>query len=216
MSIGLEQESRPAEAPTSRHGAAPPWLARVLVESTLIIFSVLLALALDQWLENRERTAAAQAALVSIQSELEANIRSVERARENHRAIRDSLVRYASLNEALPPRVYLGGIFNPAPTYAVAWESARETGVLGDLSYELVLELSRVHAEQSRYRQLADALVQDIMMQIRREGAEPVLRDRSAGFISLQEDFANREQHLVAAYRAVLARLSFPSDESSR
>lgn len=216
MSAGLERESPPAEAATSRHRAAPPWLARVLVESTLIIFSVLFALALDQWLQDRERTAAAQAALVSIRSELEANIRNVERARDHHRVMRDSLVRYAGLNEPLPPRIYLGGIFNPAQTYAVAWESARETGVLGVLPYEFVLELSRVHAEQARYRQLADALVQDIMMQIRREGAEPVLRDRSTGFMSLQEDFANREQHLVEVYRAILARLGSQPDERSR
>jgi hypothetical protein len=90
----------------------------------------------------------------------------------------------------------------------VAWESARETGVVGNLSYELVLELSRVYDAQSRYRALADGLVQDIMIQIRREGADPVLRDGSTGFISIQEDFSNREQHLLDAYRSILARLA--------
>lgn len=215
MSVGLERELPPTDAPP-RSRATPSWLARVLVESALIIFSVLFALALDQWLQDRERTATAHAALLSIRSELEANIRTMERARDHHDAMRDSLVRYAGLNEPLPPRIYLGGIFNPAPTYAVAWESARETGVLGVLPYELVLELSRVHTEQARYRQLADALVQDIMMQVRREGTEPVLRDGSAGFISLQEDFANREQHLVEIYRAIVARLGSELNGASR
>jgi hypothetical protein len=122
--------------------------------------------------------------------------------------MRDSLMQYLARNQPLPPRIYLGGIFNPAPTYAVAWESARETGVTTVLPYELVLELSRVYDEQSRYRELADALVQDVMMAVRRQGAEPVLRDGSTGFISIQDDFANREQHLLEAYRTVLAKLS--------
>ena len=44
-------------------------------------------------------------------------------------------------------------------------------------------------------------------MQVRREGFEPVLRDRSASFMSLQEDFANREYVLIRGYNAALASI---------
>jgi hypothetical protein len=216
MSVRLEQETPQAKVVTPQRGVAPPWLPRVIVESALIVFSVLFALALDQWLQDRERTADAQTALASIRAELEANVLNVERARANHRAMQDSLTRYVTLNEPLPPSIYLGGIFNPAPTYAVAWESARVTGVMRDVPYELVLGLSRVYDEQYRYRELADALVQDIMMQIRREGADPVLGDGSTGFIAIQEDFSNREQHLLEAYRAILTTLDARQDGARR
>jgi hypothetical protein len=112
--------------------------------------------------------------------------------------MRDSLGRYVALRQLPPPEVYLGGIFNPAPTYAVAWESARETGTTSDLPYDLVLVLAGVYNQQARYRALGDAVVQDLMMQVRREGVEPVLRDRARAFMSLQEDFANREAGLSA------------------
>lgn len=207
---------RAAMPAAARRTLAPPWLARVLIESALIVFSVLLALALDQNMQDRQRNAQAQAALGSIRDELEANLRNLERAKNNHRAMFDSLTRYASLNQPVPERIYLAGIFNPAPTYAVAWESARETGAVSDMPYDLVLQLSRVHAEQSRYRELADALVQDVMMQVRREGAESVLRDHATDFMSLQSDFVNREQHLVDTYRVVLARLDTLSEQTRR
>jgi hypothetical protein len=109
----------------------------------------------------------------------------------------------------------LGGIFNPALVSSSAWESAREAGVTSNVPYGLVLELSWVYAEQARYRALGDDLVQDLMSQIRREGMEPVLRDRSMNFIPLQEDFANREQRLTEVYERVLDELSKNVDATS-
>src|SRR5690606_4657807 len=148
--------------------------------------------AMDRWLEGRERIAATRTGIASIRSEIEVNSTSVERASARHRAMRDSLLRYLSLRRPPPRELYLGGIFNPAATYAVAWESARKNGIMRDLPHELVLALAQTYERQARYRALADALVQDMMMQVRREGPEPVLRDAAAHFISLQEDFANR------------------------
>ena len=183
------------------------WLPRVLVESVLIVFSVLVALAVDQWSADRERRKRAAVALESIRAEVETNLGNAERARDNHRAMRDSLGHYLAVRKPPPSRIYLGGIFKPAVVYAVAWESARETGTTNDLPYELVLRLAEVYGQQARYRALGDALAQDLMMQVRREGVEPVLRDRSAAFMSLQEDFANRENVLAEEYRALLGRL---------
>jgi hypothetical protein len=177
------------------------------VESLLIVFSVLLALGLNQWQERRGRRERATVALQSIQAELEANRENVGKARANHLSMKDSLQSYAQRNEALPPRLYLGGVFRPAPTQSTAWDSARETGVTTDLPFELVLALSRVYDRQARYRALGDAVGQDLMMQVRREGFEPVLRDQPAGLIALEEDFANRESVLLQDYDRVLTAL---------
>jgi hypothetical protein len=89
--------------------------------------------------------------------------------------------------------------------HSTAWESARESGATGEMPYDQVLQLSRTYDRQARYRTLGDALVQDLMGQIRREGMETVLRDGAPSFIPLQEDFANRESALLQVYESTLA-----------
>jgi hypothetical protein len=195
-----------AQGPT----AFTPWrslLPRLFVESLLIVLSVLLALGVNQWQDSRRRKAQAAVALQSIQAELEANRESVSRARNNHLSMKDSLQSYTQRRETLPERIYLGGVFKPAATYSTAWDSARETGVTTDLPFQLVLALSRVYDRQARYRALGEALGQDLMMQVRREGFEPVLRDRPASLMALEEDFANRESVLLQGYDSVLDAL---------
>ena len=191
------------------------WLPKALFEAALIVLSVLLALVVNEWRERRQQAKRAEIALQSIQSELRENLENVKRARANHLAMQESVRSYTSRGQVPPPPVYLGGIFNPALVSSSAWESAREAGVTSNVPYGLVLELSWVYAEQARYRALGDDLVQDLMSQIRREGMEPVLRDRSMNFIPLQEDFANREQRLTEVYERVLDELSKNVDATS-
>lgn len=201
MTLSSSQDSA-TQPPATRRSWH--WLPRVLLESVLIVFSVLFALGMDEWRMERARAEQAAVALQGIRAELVQNMERVQGARANHLAMRDSLRHYVALGQNPPPEIYLHGIFNPAPTQAIAWESAREVGSTNDLPYSLVLELARVYDRQEWYRSLGDALVQDLMMQVRREGFEPVLRDRSASFMSLQEDFANREAVLVRLYRGAL------------
>lgn len=72
------------------------WLARVLFESLLIVLSVLLALAVDEWQDGRQRAERAEMALQSVRAELQENLQNVERARANHLAMRDSLRAYVA------------------------------------------------------------------------------------------------------------------------
>jgi hypothetical protein len=204
-------EMDPAGVGTRRSAAARVprrRLARALADSLLIVLSVLLALGVDEWRDQRTRHAGAEMALRSMGAELRENAGSVERARTHHLAMRDSLQGYLQRRQAPPPHVYLSGLFNPALVHATAWDSARETGATSDLPLELVLALSRVYDRQARYRTLGDALVQDLMSQIRREGMEGVLRDRYETFIPLQLDFANRESDLLRSYEVALADLA--------
>lgn len=188
-------------------GLGRPWLARVLAESVLIVLSVLVALGVDEWRDTRARETRAEMALASIAVELQQNLETLERARGNHVAKSDSLSAYATRGALPPPEVYMYGMFSPGLVQSTAWESARETGATSDMPYELVLRLSRVYDRQERYRVLAAAMTEDIMRDVRREGMETVLRDRFASFITLQLDFAGREESLLEAYSSVLADL---------
>lgn len=187
---------------------SPEWLPRVLFESALIVFSVLLALALDEWRQDRARAERTSTALAAVRAEIIENRRAVEAAHAFHRAVHDTLSAYAERDELPPYRIYAGrGMFNPARVLSTAWESARESGANNDLPYDLVLTLGRTHAWQARYTGLGDRIVDGIYGDIRQHGFEPVLRDGYRGFISLTEDFANREDTLLESYDSALATL---------
>lgn len=193
-----------------RPGAAPAraratWLPRVLFESALIVLSVLLALALDEWRQRRARTRHIENVLVSIAEELRENRSAVERSREHHLSMRDSLLSYEARDEPPPPSIYLGGLLNTALVHSTAWEAAHRTGATTEIPWDLVLALSRAYSRQIKYQELGETMTQDVMLDIRREGIDQVLRERASSFIPIQLDFANREASLREMYTEVLA-----------
>lgn len=184
-----------------------PWrrgLPRVIVESALIVFSVLLALAVDEWRDNRSQRVRTEAALAAILSELEANRAAMQRARDLHESI---ATRLQAMQESgtMPTRDEASsGLFRPARVISTAWASAREAGALDELPYDLVLSLSRLYGSQERYEQLSSQLAADIYMDLRRRGLDPVMREGFAGFLLLVADFSNRETVLVRQYDELL------------
>jgi hypothetical protein len=179
----------------------------VVRDIVLIVLGALLALAADEWREGRERSRRAQLAVGAIRAELEANLAMVEEARALHIRMRDTLRGYVSRRELPPPRVYGGGVVRPAPVTATAWDAARETGVLAELPYALVLRIAPVYEAQARYRTLTDGVVREMTTDVMRLGFEPVLRDRAAQIAALDEDFSNRELAMAERYRRALAGL---------
>jgi hypothetical protein len=178
-----------------------------LRDVALVVLGALLALGADQWREGRERARRAELALEAIRTELETNLRMVEEARAHHTRVRDTLRAYVDRRELPPPRVYLGGIFNPAPVTSTAWDAAREAGALAELPYAVVLHVAPVYETQARYRASADGVAREILTDIMRLGFEPTLRDRAPQFAGLSEDFSNRERVLAKRYREGLAAL---------
>jgi hypothetical protein len=193
--------------PTLSTDAWRLWLPRVVLESVLIVLSVLVALVLDRWSRDREQRSEIALALESIRSELAENRSVVDGAFARHSAMHDSLESYAARGEFPPSRIYYGGLFNPAGVLNVAWESARESGAASRLPYELRLLLSRTYDHQTRYRALGDAIVQSLYAEIQRRGGDAVFRDDYANFILLTQDFAGRESRLAEAYDRTLEAL---------
>lgn len=185
----------------------PAWLSRVLLESALIVLSVLLALVLDEWRRDRHQRAELVLAVQGIRAELAQNRSTVERARVRHLAMHDSLLHYTRVAEKPPPRIYYGGLFNPAPVFSIAWQSAREGGSLNRLPFELRLVLAEVYDRQLQYRELGDAIIQSAMSDVQRRGPEAVFRDGFANFLLLTQDFANRERALTESYDSALLAL---------
>ncbi len=187
----------------------PSWLPRVLVESALIVFSVLVALALDEWRDNRATEARAREAVAAITAELQANRASAERARSFHLETHAALKAVADAKQ-LPGEelAYRRGLFQPAAVLQTAWAAAREAGALDPLPFDVRLSLSRIYHRQETYARLGAEIANDVYVDLRRRGVDPVLRDGFAGFIVLTADFANREARLIKEYDDALAILS--------
>lgn len=181
----------------------PPGVRDVL----LVVLGAALAVAAEQWRDNRTEHRRVALAIGGIRAELVENQARVERARAHHLQVADTLASYAARGATPPDRILYGGIVRPAVPLSTAWQAARETGTLADLPYPLVLTLSPVYEEQARYRALADALTQSIMVDMQHHGADRVFQGSFANFVSIDRDFANREMVLAGEYARTLARL---------
>lgn len=183
-------------------------MPRVLVESALIVFSVLVALAVDEWRDERATAARAREAVAAITAEVQANRTAAQNAAAFHRQIHDTLKSIASKKQLPEPDVYMGGMFNPANLVETAWIAARETGAIDAIPFPVVLRLSRTYERQAAYMRLGSAIASDVYLDLRRRGVETVLRDGFGGFLILSTDFAGREEDLVARYDETLKTLA--------
>ena len=183
------------------------WSRGALRDITLLLLGGLVALGGDTWRDARQRDKRVTSTLASIRAELETNAELVANARAHHLRVVDTLRYYSDHNTVPDSTVYLGGVFNPSQLTSTAWQSARETGVLADIDYRIVLAIAPAYENQERYRALGESVTQSIMIDMRRDGVTAIFRDRFARFIPLAVDFANRERVLADKYRATLAQL---------
>lgn len=193
----------PPVAPT-RAFAWPPWLARVLVESALIVFSVLLALAVDAWREGRADRERAATARTEILAELQANRAAVAEALQYHNALMDSIAVYRAEEVAPTVLVFQRGFVAPAQLSHTAWSSAVETGALSHMDYPTVLRLSGVYAQQDHYQQQVRSVAQILYGEVYAGGTNAVVQNYQnlGGLIST---FSYRERQLLDLYDRTLA-----------
>ena len=141
------------------------WLPRVLFESALIVLSILVALGLDEWREDRQDEETVQLALSNFASELQLNRARVEDAapfnRGLHRVLRN---RYQENDiESVDEFVNMVESYTPVVLQSSAWETALATGSLAKMEYNLVSALSLTYSLQNRYQQAARSGMVELM-----------------------------------------------------
>lgn len=129
------------------------WLPRVLFESFLITISILAALALDQWRENRQDAEAIQQALSNFVSEIQRNQARIEDTAPFNRGLLEVLRnRYETKDiGSVDDYVNMVESYAPADLRTTAWETALATGSLAEMEYDLVSVLSFTYGKQSDY-----------------------------------------------------------------
>lgn len=129
--------------------------ADLALESVMIIFSVLLALAASSWAESRREHTLADQARASFVQEIRANRDRVAQALPYHRALTAAVLRvdsaggvssYAEWQRRVP--IWSG--FAPPDLVTTAWQSALATGALTQLPYRDVSALSNAYTLQGK------------------------------------------------------------------
>jgi hypothetical protein len=135
--------------------ATSVWLPQVLFESALIVVSILVALGLDEWRENRQDAELINHALRSFLSEVQQNKLRVEDAAPFNQGLKSVLTRHYVADDIASVDEFVSMVesYSPVVLQSTAWETALATGSLAKMEYNLVSALSLTYSLQSRYQQ---------------------------------------------------------------
>jgi hypothetical protein len=135
--------------------ATSVWLPRVLFESLLIIVSILVALGLDQWRDNRQNAENIEKALSNFLSEMQQNKAGIDDVAPFNQGLQHVLSRRQEVSAIDSVTQFLSMIdsYNPVVLRSTAWETAVATGALAKMDYNLVSVLSLTYSLQSRYQE---------------------------------------------------------------
>jgi hypothetical protein len=131
-------------------------LPDLALESAMIVFSVLLALAASSWADTRREHALVAQARGSFALEIRANRARIAKVLPYHRALTSAVLSadsaggvtsYAEWQRRVP--IWSG--FSPAELAPTAWQSAIATGALAHMRYSDVAALSTVYTLQGRF-----------------------------------------------------------------
>jgi hypothetical protein len=184
-----------------------PWLARLVVESVLIVLSILLALGVDSWREERHNTRLAEQALASFEAEIRENKAAVEAIIPYHRRLQKE---FAALSTAGEIRKFedlrkvkdFKGL-NPTFVRDTAWRTAVATGSLEHLDYETVQALSYLYTLQERVVTASNPVYLFGPTSLADENIPALAR----GIVFYLGDVTSGDQSLQKAYGEVLSLL---------
>ena len=179
----------------------------MLVESVLVVGSILLALALDDWNEDLEFQNLADRSLVNFEREIQKNRLRLADVTLFHLGLRDVLVNMDASAVAVPAttiRNIMEG-FQPAILVSTAWETAVATGALGYMEYDVVAGLSLTYNLQERLVTLNRSGLNDLLVGGLRRGETELLVYAANRYM---RELTGAEQELEGVYDLVLGLIA--------
>ena len=146
----------------------PAWLAEVAVQSVMIVLSILLALWVDQWKQQRSERDLVIASLSNFLKEAQQNQARLDDILPYHKGLRSML---GGLEKS-PSSIKTAGDFQSAigvdglrPPFlvATAWQTAVATGALTKIDYATVSALSLTYTLQDRFREESRSGIQNVL-----------------------------------------------------
>lgn len=134
-------------------GSGQRKLGALVAEASMVVFAVLVALAVDEWREDREVAAQVARAQAGVEAELRANQAEFRSGYASVQAMFDSVSSMAARMQR-GEVILEGNLGGNLPEFSdAAWETARVTGTLAHMPYEWVLRTARVYEVQALARQ---------------------------------------------------------------
>jgi hypothetical protein len=180
----------------------PAWLSQVLLESSMIVLSILLALWVNDWQQQRADERLAAQSLVNFLKEIQQNHARLDDAMPYHQgvdtALKQTLQEHGIRSRAdLFQMVGLDGV-RPPFLLDTAWQTALATGALTHMDYETVSALSLTYTLQTRFREDGRAGIPSALRtgEIRDDEAENTAR----GVTGYLDEVTDSEKELRAVY----------------
>jgi hypothetical protein len=184
----------------------PSWLLRAFIESFFIMLSILLALAVDNWAQNRQHRRLAEQSLQIFARELKQNLDRIDDVTPYHSGLR-SVVAEALINpsQAADMRSIVEGL-QPTVLLNTAWQTALATGALTHIDVETVSALSLTYSIQERFREDTRASLPRITVG-EMDPAEATRQvQRTHAYLN---DLITGEQELRGVYKQALESIRF-------
>ena len=164
-----------------------PW--RLLtIEAALVVFSVLLALALNSWRESRSHQQLAQRALKGIVEEVESNCARIQSVHTYYQDVTE--------DGRKPGGLQIGFIRNQA------WDAAKTIGAGPYLDYEVVAKIEDIYSWQSDHRSLVKSYVTALFTAIlQKEAADQGQKQTPEGERAVMKELFNIQEALLKDYR---------------
>ena len=120
------------------------WLPQVIIESVLIVVSILVALGLDSWRQTSEDEEFVRTALSNFLIEIEQNQNRIADAAPFNLGLRLVLGQHYVVDDIDTVDEYVSMVesYSPAALQSTAWDTALATGSLAKMDYNLVTALS--------------------------------------------------------------------------
>ncbi len=183
---------------TSR--ATSEWLPQVLIESVLIVVSILVALGLDSWREERQDAEVVRQALSNFLVEIDQNKLRVDDAAPFNEGLYRVVTSYYIEDQidSVAQFVDMMQSYSPTSLQSTAWDTALATGSLAKMDYNLVTALSLTYSLQSRYQLATQSGMYDLTspFNLTDDGLEVAVYNS----IRYLDDVTGMEQELSVTY----------------
>jgi len=176
-----------------------PWQT-ILIEIFTIVLGVMLALALNQWRENRNNDALVNIALENVLRELESNQEVLALIHENNTRVLDASAA-DSAEDSFIPGLQL---------QETAWETLQFTGVSVYVDYNTILVTSNAYSTQKLYKQIGTIMTGAAMNAAALSGTQAGnagANNSNSAFRGYQQLLVDIEALLLSNYGEALAHL---------
>jgi hypothetical protein len=127
----------------------------LLIETLLVVLSVLLALGLNSWRENRSNEELAERALKSVVEEYSTNCSRINTFQDYHKEV--------ATGKRESEGLQVGLIQNSA------WDAARSTGAIAFINYETASVIEQIYVAQGDHRSLFQSYIEALLTRVGRK-----------------------------------------------